>query len=177
MPGCTTFRPADARETAASYIYALGNPGPTLFALSRTNLPLLEGTGLEVAKGGYVLQDCQGTPDVILMGSGSELQLCVEAAKVLSDEGKKVRVVSMPSMELFLRQGPAYRDAVLPPAVKARVAVEAGSSFGWREVIGDAGEAVCIDHFGASAPGGVLFEKFGFTVENVVAKAKASMAK
>ena len=107
MPGCTTFRPADARETAASYIYALGNPGPTLFALSRTNLPLLEGTGLEVAKGGYVLQDCQGTPDVILMGSGSELQLCVEAAKVLSDEGKKVRVVSMPSMELFLRQGPA----------------------------------------------------------------------
>ena len=177
MPGCTTFRPADARETAASYLYALGNPGPTLFALSRTNLPLLEGTGLEVAKGGYVLQDCQGTPDVILMGSGSELQLCVEAAKVLSDEGKKVRVVSMPSMELFLRQGPAYRDAVLPPAVKARVAVEAGSSFGWREVIGDAGEAVCIDHFGASAPGGVLFEKFGFTVENVVAKAKASMAK
>lgn len=175
--GCTTFRPADARETAASYLYALGNPGPTLFALSRTNLPLLEGTGLEVAKGGYVLQDCQGTPDVILMGSGSELQLCVEAAKVLSDEGKKVRVVSMPSMELFLRQGPAYRDAVLPPAVKARVAVEAGSSFGWREVIGDAGEAVCIDHFGASAPGGVLFEKFGFTVENVVAKAKASMAK
>lgn len=177
MPGCTTFRPADARETAASYVYALGNPGPTLLALSRTNLPLLEGTGLEAAKGGYVIQDCDDTPDVLLIGTGSEVQLCVEAAKALAADGKKVRVVSMPSMELFLRQGAAYRDAVLPPSVKARVAVEAGSSFGWCEVIGDAGETVCIDHFGASAPGAELFKQFGFTVENIVAKANASMAK
>lgn len=177
MPGCTTFRPADARETAAAYVYALGHPGPTLMALSRTNLPLLDGTGLGVSKGGYVLQDCDGTPDVLLIGTGSELQLCVEAAKQLTSAGKKVRVVSMPSMELFLRQGPAYRDAVLPPAVRARVAVEAGSSFGWREVIGDAGETVCIDHFGASAPGAKLFEEFGFTAANIVAKAHASMAK
>jgi transketolase len=126
-----------------------------------------------VAKGGYILEDSQGTPEIILIGSGTELDLCVKAAASLSSEGRQVRVVSMPCIELFEEQDSAYRESVLPAAVRRRVVVEASSSFGWHKYSGFDGDTVSIDRFGASAPGGVCLEKFGFTVENVVAKAKA----
>lgn len=175
MPNCSLFRPADAREVAAAYVYGLGHAGPTLLALSRQNLPLYDGTGIQAVKGAYVLEDCAGTPDVILIGTGSEVELCVKAAQTLREQGTAVRVVSMPSMEVFLRQDEAYQQSVLPKACRARVGVEAGSSFGWHAIVGDAGELVCIDHFGGSAPAATLFAAYGFTTENVVEKAKASM--
>ncbi|NQV10897.1 MAG: transketolase, partial [Cyanobacteria bacterium] len=127
----------------------------------------------QVAKGAYVLEDCDGTPDLILIGSGTELDLCVKAAEQLSAEGKKVRVVSIPCVELFEEQDAGYRESVLPAAVRKRVVVEASGSFGWHKYSGFDGATVSIDRFGASAPGAVCLEKFGFTVENVVAKAKA----
>ncbi|NJL41865.1 MAG: transketolase, partial [Leptolyngbyaceae cyanobacterium SM1_4_3] len=140
----------------------------------RQNLPNLAGTSMEgVAKGAYAIVDSDGTPDLILIGTGSEVSLCVEAASKLTAEGKKVRVVSMPSWELFEAQDAAYKESVLPKAVTKRVAVEAGTSFGWSKYLGTEGDSVSIDRFGASAPGGVCMEKFGFTVDNVLAKAKA----
>jgi transketolase len=125
-----------------------------------------------VAKGAYILSDSDGTPDLILMGTGSETQLCVKAAEQLRGEGKKVRVVSMPSWELFEAQDAQYRESVLPKAVTKRLSVEAGTSFGWSKYTGSEGGSVSIDTFGASAPGPVCMENFGFTVDNVVAKAK-----
>jgi transketolase len=126
-----------------------------------------------VSKGGYILSDSDGTPEIILMGTGSETHLCAEAAEKLRAEGKKVRVVSMPSWEIFDEQDDVYRESVLPKAVTKRLAVEAGSSFGWCRYVGSEGDTVCIDRFGVSAPGGVALKNFGFTVDNVVAKAKA----
>jgi len=126
-----------------------------------------------VAKGGYAVINCEGTPDLILIGTGSEVGLCVTAAEKLAAEGKKVRVVSMPSTDLFDAQDAAYRESILPKAVTKRLVVEAGTSFGWHKYIGTEGDAVCIDRFGASAPGGVCLEKFGFSVDNVYDKAKA----
>ncbi len=175
MPNCHTFRPADAKETVAAYLYALEHNGPTLLALTRQNVGLLENTGLLAKRGAYTIVDCEGDPDVILIGTGSETELCVKAANALKEQNKRVRVVSMPCMELFYEQDEAYRESVLPKRIKARVAVEAASSFGWHRIIGDCGETVCIDHFGASAPGPKLFEEFGFTLDNVVAKAVIAM--
>lgn len=175
MPNCHTFRPADAHETAAAYVFALQNDGPTLLALSRQNLPLYEQSGMQATKGAYVLSDCEGVPEVILIGTGSEVELCMQAADVLREQGKRVRVVSMPCMELFFAQDEAYRESVLPAQCKARVGVEAGSSFGWHRVVGDAGQLVCLDHFGASAPANVLFAQFGFTVEHVVEQAQKAL--
>ncbi len=126
-----------------------------------------------VAKGAYPIVDCDGTPDIILIGTGSEVSLCVAAAEKLSSEGKKVRVVSMPSWELFEAQDAAYKESVLPKAVTKRLSVEAGASFGWHKYVGTEGDTVSIDTFGASAPGGTCMEKFGFSVDNVLAKAKA----
>ncbi len=125
-----------------------------------------------VAKGAYILVDCDGTPDLILMGTGSEVQLCVGAAEKLSGEGKKVRVVSMPCWEIFEEQDDSYKESVFPKAVKKRVSVEAAASFGWTKYVGMEGACVSIDRFGASAPGAVVMEQFGFTVDNVVATAK-----
>ncbi|MGB5770451.1 MAG: transketolase C-terminal domain-containing protein, partial [Crocosphaera sp.] len=125
------------------------------------------------AKGAYAIVDCDGTPDIILMGTGSEVSLCVGAAEKLTSEGKKVRVVSMPSWELFEAQDAAYKESVLPKAVTKRLSVEAGASFGWHKYVGMEGDTVSIDTFGASAPGGTCMEKFGFSVDNVLAKAKA----
>ena len=143
-------------------------------AFSRQNLPNLAGSSIEgVAKGAYPVIDCEGTPELILIGTGSEVGLCVQVAEKL--EGRKVRVVSMPSWELFEAQDAAYKESVLPKAVTKRITVEAGISMGWHKYAGDAGEIVAIDSFGASAPGGVCMEKFGFTVENVLAKAKAML--
>lgn len=177
IPNLTVIRPADGTETSGAYKVAISNAQankPTLMAFSRQNLPNLAGSSMEgVAKGAYSVVDCDGTPDLILIGTGSELNLCVEAATKLAAEGKQVRVVSMPSWELFEAQEAAYRESVLPKAVTKRVAVEAGSSFGWSKYIGTEGDSVSIDRFGASAPGGICLEKFGFTVDHVLTKAKA----
>lgn len=175
IPNLLVIRPADGTETSGAYKVAIANRHrPTLLALSRQNLPNLAGSTIDnVAKGAYILSDCEGTPDLILIGTGSEVNLCLQAAKELSAEGTKVRVVSMPCWELFDEQDGAYRESVLPAAVKKRLAVEAGSSFGWCKYTGTDGDVVGIDSFGASAPGGVCLEKFGFTLANVVAKAKA----
>jgi transketolase len=178
IPNLTVFRPADGNETSAAYKVAIeyaNQHRPTLMAMSRQALPNLGGTIEQAAKGAYVLSDSEGTPDIILIGTGSEVSLCVKAAEQLKGEGKKVRVVSMPSWEVFEEQDAAYKESVLPKDAKKRLAVEAGISFGWCRYVGDQGGTISIDHFGASAPGGVCMEKFGFTVDNVVSKAKALM--
>jgi transketolase len=175
IPNLLVMRPADGNETSGAYKVAIENrKRPTLLALTRQNLPNLAGSSIEgVAKGAYVAVDCDGTPDMILIGTGSEVSLCVDAAAKLTAEGHKVRVVSMPCWELFDEQDEAYRESVLPKAVTKRLAVEAGSSFGWCRYVGSAGATVTVDGFGASAPGDIIMEKMGFTVDNVVAKAKA----
>ncbi|MEA5533202.1 transketolase [Crocosphaera sp. XPORK-15E] len=177
IPNLTVFRPADGNECSGAYKIAIEKSKkhePSLLAFTRQNVPNLPGTSMEgVAKGGYTIVDCSGTPDLILMGTGSELSLCVTAAEKLTSEGKKVRVVSMPSWELFEAQDAAYKESVLPKAVTKRLSVEAAASFGWHKYVGSEGDTVSIDTFGASAPGGTCMEKFGFSVENVLAKAKA----
>jgi transketolase len=175
IPNLLVMRPGDGTETSGAYKVAVSETKrPTLLALSRQNLPNLAGTSLEgVAKGAYIITDCEGTPDVILIGTGGELYLCDKAAAVLKEAGIKARVVSMPCWELFEEQSAEYKESVLPKAVKKRLAVEAGSTMGWHRYITDEGDVLGVDTFGASAPGGVILEKFGFTVDNVVAKAKA----
>ena len=175
IPNLLVMRPGDGTETSGAYKVAVSEKKrPTLLALSRQNLPNLAGTSLEgVAKGAYIITDSEGTPDVILIGTGGELYLCDKAAAVLKEAGIKARVVSMPCWELFEEQSAEYKESVLPKAVKKRLAVEAGSTMGWHRYITDEGDVLGVDTFGASAPGGVILEKFGFTVDNVVAKAKA----
>lgn len=175
IPNLVVLRPADGNETSGAYKVAIERRNaPTLIAFTRQGLPNLAGSSIEAAtKGAYVLSDSDGTPDIILIGTGSEVSLCVEGAEQLREEGKKVRVVSMPSWELFDAQDEAYRESVLPKAVTKRLGVEAGVSFGWCRYLGTEGDMISIDRFGVSAPGGVAMAKFGYTVENVVAKAKA----
>lgn len=175
IPNLLVMRPGDGNETVGAYKVAVTNrKRPTVLALSRQAMVNQANSAADkVAQGGYILEDCSGTPDLILIGSGTELDLCVKAAAQLSAEGKAVRVVSMPCVELFEEQDAAYRESVLPAAVRKRVVVEASSSFGWHKYAGFDGATVSIDSFGASAPGGVCLEKFGFTVDNVVATAKA----
>jgi transketolase len=180
IPGNTVIRPCDANETAEAWRAALANRhGPTCFALTRQALPTLDrsklGTASGLHQGAYVLRDAPH-PQVILIGTGSEVQLCLGAAEKLAAEGVAARVVSMPSWELFERQPQAYRDAVLPPEVRARVAVEAASSFGWHRWIGDHGAFVGMHGFGASAPLADLLKKFGFSVDAVVAAARRQLA-
>ena len=180
IPQLAIVRPADANETAASWrsILKRNQGGPAGIVLSRQNLPVLEGTSAEgVDKGGYVLADSPtGSVDVQLLATGSEVSLAVDAQKALASEGIGARVVSLPCLEWFAEQDQDYRDSVILPDVKARVSVEAGSTFGWAGYVGDAGRSVGIDHFGASAAGGKLFEEFGFTVDHVVSAAKESIA-
>jgi len=178
IPDLTVIRPADGNETSAAYKVALENrDAPTLLALSRQKLPILEGSSIANAeKGGYVLSDSEGTPELILIGTGSEVMLCVEAAQQLRGEGKAVRVVSLPSWELFEAQDEAYRESVLPKAVTKRLAVEAGTTFGWCRYVGAEGAVIGIDRFGASSPGGLAMENFGFTVENVLKTAKSVLS-
>ncbi|NEQ81445.1 MAG: transketolase [Moorea sp. SIO2I5] len=175
IPNLVVLRPADGNETSGAYKVAIERRNaPTLLAFTRQGLPNLAGSSIEAAtKGAYVLSDSDGTPDIILIGTGSEVSLCVQGAEQLREEGKKVRVVSMPSWELFEAQDEAYRESVLPKAVTKRLGVEAGVSFGWCRYLGTEGDMISIDRFGVSAPGGVAMAKFGYTVENVVAKAKA----
>lgn len=176
IPQLIVMRPADGTETSGAYKVAVENAAqnrPTLLCLSRQGLPNLAGSSIEgVTKGAYAVVDCEGTPDLILIGTGSEVGLCVQAAEQLSSKGTKVRVVSMPSWEQFEAQDAAYKESVLPKAVKKRLSVEAGSSMGWSRYVTDEGASLSVDTFGASAPGGTCLEKFGFTLENVVAKAK-----
>ena len=174
MPNLRVIRPADANETASAWRLAIERGGPTALVLSRQNLPVLAGTDDydDLARGAYVLGDAESTPDVVLIGTGSEVQLCVAAAEQLAAEGVTPRVVSMPSWELFAEQDDAYRASVLAVDVP-RVSVEAGSTFGWSAW---ADASVGIDHFGASAPGGEVMERFGITAENVVAQARLLLA-
>jgi transketolase len=167
-PGVTVFRPADGKETAAGYILALQNQGPTCLILSRQNLPAYEQTGPGALKGGYILQDVTN-PDIILIASGSEVALIVKAAAVLAEQGIAARVVSMPSMEVFEQQPAEYRETVLPTALRSRLAVEAGASMPWYRYVGLDGCVLGIDRFGASAPAEILFEQYGMTVDRVVA--------
>ncbi|CAO4146241.1 Transketolase [Methylorubrum aminovorans] len=182
IPGLVTLRPADANEVAEAYrvIFSLKNQ-PTVLALSRQPLPTFDRSKYApasgTAKGAYVLADCDGTPDVILIGTGSEVQLCVGAYETLTGEGVKARVVSMPSWDLFERQDEAYRNSVLPPDVLARVAVEQGSVIGWDRYAGSSGAIVGMHTFGASAPIKDLLGKFGFTAEKVIEAARAQVAK
>ncbi|MBW4459875.1 MAG: transketolase [Nodosilinea sp. WJT8-NPBG4] len=175
IPNLIVIRPADGTETSGAYKIAVEHrKTPTLMAFSRQNLPNLPGSSIEgVAKGAYTVDDCDGTPDLILIGTGSEVSLCVNAAQELRAAGTKVRVVSMPSWELFDAQDAAYQESVLPKAVTKRLAVEAGITMGWCRYVGGEGDVIGVDRFGASAPGDLVMEKFGFTVENVVSRAKA----
>ncbi|HEY0890954.1 MAG TPA: transketolase [Nocardioides sp.] len=184
IPGLDVVRPADANETAAAWLQILQHTDrPAGLILSRQNVPTFPrgeqgfATTENVGKGGYVLVEADGAqPDVILIGTGSEVQLAVAAREQLKSEGINARVVSMPSIEWFEQQTQAYRDQVLPPTVKARVSVEAGLRLGWREYVGDAGRMVSLEHFGASADGARIFREFGFTPEAVAQAAKDSIA-
>ena len=171
IPNLDVLRPCDARETAACWLAALTNTsGPSALLLTRQGLPALDGTeaGFDsVSRGAYVLSS-DDAPDLVLMATGSEVQLVVEAAETLRTQGRQVRVVSVPSMDRFLAQDASYRDQVVPPSVRQRVAVEAGRTMGWQALVGDAGAIVGIDRFGESAPASVLAEHFGFTAESVV---------
>ncbi|SEN25366.1 transketolase [Sphingomonas gellani] len=181
IPGLDVIRPGDANETTQAWRAALeASSHPTCLIFSRQALPTLDrgkyASADGVMKGGYVLADCDGTPDVVLIATGSELSLAVEAHETLAGEGVKSRVVSLPSWFRFEREDQAYRDSVLPPATKARLAIEMAGEMGWARYVGTHGDTVTMSTFGASAPISKLQDKFGFTVDNVVAKAKALIA-
>lgn len=173
MPNFHVFRPCDAVETAAAWYSAVtSEKTPTALVLTRQNLAPMAGSSRDALKGGYVIDDCEGTADVILMASGSEVELAVKAKAVLESQGTKVRVVSMPCMDLFEEQTEEYKESVLPKAVRKRVAIEALSDFGWGRYVGLDGAYVTMKGFGASGPAAQLFEHFGFTVDHVVATVK-----
>ena len=174
MPNFNVFRPADATETIAAWYSAVNSKEtPTALVLTRQNLPQLAGSSKEALKGGYVVaESSKEAPDAILIASGSEVSLAIEAKEVLTKEGIDVRVVSMPCMDIFEKQSDEYKEKILPKSVRARVAVEALSEFGWGKYVGIDGKTICLDRFGASALADVLFKEFGFTVENVVKAVK-----
>ncbi|MDR1913351.1 MAG: transketolase [Clostridiales bacterium] len=173
IPGFTVIRPCDTRETAAAWYLALTRKSPTALALSRQGLPAQEGSGKAALKGAYILRgSIEEIPDIILLASGSEVDLICKAADELKTRGIKARAVSMPSMEVFDEQDVNYRESVLPKTVRKRLAVEAASGFGWHKYIGLDGDIICINSFGASGPANLLFEKYGFTVENIVSHAE-----
>jgi transketolase len=179
IPNLLVFRPADGNETSGAYKIAVERrKQPSLLAMSRQALPQLDGSSIEgVARGAYILSGSDDLPDIILVGTGSEVSLCVQAAEKLRAEGHKVRVVSMPCWELFEEQDEAYKNTIFPKADQKRLIVEAASSFGWHKYIGNEGAMISIERFGVSAPGGVAMEKFGYTVDNVVAEAKKVLGK
>jgi transketolase len=181
IPGLTVLRPADANETAESWAFAVEHNGPTLFALTRQNVPHLDRASAKnpsVARGAYILSEAEGgKPDVILIGTGSEVALCAKAQEKLKGYGVKARVVSMPGMSLFEQQDEAYRESVLPKSVRKRVTVEAGSTFGWHRWAGDEGIVIGIDRYGASAPGDEILRNLGMTVEHVTSAALRLMGR
>ncbi|NSL51094.1 transketolase [Calidifontibacillus erzurumensis] len=183
MPNLTTIRPADGNETVAAWKVALESENrPTALVLSRQGLPTIEGTKEKayegVRKGAYVISKSEKeTPDALILATGSEVNLAIEAQKVLKEEGIYVSVISMPAWNLFEEQSEEYKESVLPKNVKKRLAVEMGSSLGWHRYVGSEGDIIAIDQFGASAPGEKLMQEYGFTVENVVARVKALLEK
>lgn len=173
-PNFRVFRPADRQETAAAWFSALSSTDcPTAIVLSRQNLPQLCRDGKEALKGAYILSDSEKTPELIFIATGSELELAEKAGEVLRGEGKAVRVVSMPSMEIFEMQSEEYKEKILPSSVEKRISVEALSSFGWGKYVGLKGASLSMDSFGASAPAKELFNHFGFTVENLLKLARS----
>jgi transketolase len=176
IPNFILIRPADANETAAAWRIAMERQKPTSLVLTRQALPILDpeqfGTAEGVARGAYVLADVDTVADILLLATGSEVHLALEAGKkLLNEHGIKARVVSMPSWELFVEQSQQYRDQVLPPQVKKRLSIEAACTMGWSRWVGDQGESIGVDRFGASAPAAEVFKHYGFTVDNVVARA------
>lgn len=170
MPNINVFRPADATETAMAWYSAITSKNtPTVLALSRQNLPQLKGSSKNALKGGYIIDDSfKKIPDAIIIASGSEVNLAIEAKKQLIEEGFDIRVVSMPCMDIFAQQSENYQESILPSSVEKRLVVEAGSSICWGKYLGFKGKTITMDTFGASAPADILFKKFGFTVENIV---------
>ncbi|MTI71653.1 MAG: transketolase [Firmicutes bacterium] len=179
IPNLTLFRPADSKETVIAWMEALKNTnGPSAICLTRQSVPLLEGVNKGAHSGGYILRKEDGDkPDIILMGSGSEVSLLTKAHEKLKEEGINSRVVSMISLEEFDLQPKVYKESVLPKEVKKRISVEAASTYGWHKYVGDQGRVIGIDEFGASAPGEILMEKYGFTVDNIVKNAKEILDK
>ncbi|MFJ5213070.1 transketolase-like TK C-terminal-containing protein, partial [Streptomyces nigra] len=183
IPGLNIVRPADANETAIAWREILrrwtkeyGKGAPHGLALTRQGVPTYEANE-DTVRGGYVMFEAEGgEPEVVLIATGSEVHVAVEARERLQADGVPTRVVSMPSVEWFEEQDQGYRDSVLPPSVRARVAVEAGIGLTWHKYVGDAGRIVSLEHFGASADGKVLFQEYGFTAENVAAVARESLA-
>lgn len=176
IPGVTVIRPADANETREAWRAAMApGAGPTALILSRQKLPVIDrkvfGDAAGLAKGGYVLSDCEGRAEILLIGTGAEVHLVLGAQKKLAEAGVRARVVNLASWELFEQQDAAYRETVLPPDVPTRLAVEAGQTLGWERYVGRREAVVGIETFGTSAPGGLVLERYGFTVENVVEKA------
>jgi transketolase len=175
IPGLTVIRPADGNETSAAWAYAMkNNDNPVALILTRQNLPILEGTATSrdtISKGAYVISEAaNGQPQGILIATGSEVQLAVASQKALAEKGVHVRVVSMPSWDLFEKQEKSYKESVLPKGVKARLAIEMASPFGWERYVGDEGAVLGISTFGASAPGDRVIQEYGFTVDNVIAQ-------
>jgi transketolase len=178
IPNLTVIRPADANETAAAWRFTVSGSKPTALILTRQKVPVLDpesypdaSQGME--KGAYILADSNGSPQVILLATGSEVHLALEARSRLLEEGIEARVVSMPSWELFSEQPKAYRESVLPPACKVRLSLEAASSMGWHRWVGDSGDVLCVDRFGSSAPGGVVMEQYGFHVDHVLERVRS----
>jgi len=177
VPNMTVIRPADANETLEAWRLALTNTkGPTTLVFSRQNLPVLDrsicGAASDSRRGGYTLWESSPDPELILIATGSEVFLTLNAARKLSEQGTKVRVVSLPSWEIFDKQPQEYRDNVLPPTITDRIAVEAGIKLGWEHYTGLKGKIIGMNSFGASAPGPVLYERYGFTVEKIMAAAE-----
>jgi len=183
IPGLDVVRPADANETAVAWRTILENTDrPAGLILSRQNLPIIDRTVFAsaegVSKGAYILADASsGKPDAILIATGSEVPIAIAARELLEAQGMATRVVSMPCQEWFMEQDPAYRQLVLPPDVKVRASIEAAVTMGWRDFVGDHGEMLGLNHYGASAPGAVLFEQFGLTADRLVAAVHSSLSK
>jgi transketolase len=177
IPNLTVIRPADANETVEAWRLAVERKKPVCLILTRQKLPIIDrslhASARETARGAYIISNCEGTPDLLLLASGSEVSLAMKAQDKLLETGVRARVVSMPSWEIFAEQPAEYRQSVLPAEIKGRLAVEAGSGLGWHRWVGDHGEVISIDRFGMSAPGGEVMSKFGFNVENVVERATA----
>ena len=177
IPNVVVLRPADATETAEAWKVAMAHrDGPTVLVMGRQNLPVLDrGTyaaAAGVQQGGYVLWESSDVPEVILIGTGSEVHIALDAGKILEGKGIRARVVSLPSWELFDAQPAEYRDAVMPPVIRARVSIEASTPLGWERYVGIDGRAMGIPHFGASAPAGILYEKFGLTAQRMADEAE-----
>ena len=176
IPNLTVIRPADANDTVYAWQAAIENNGPTALILSRQGLPVYDrtkvGSAEGVLKGGYIMKDCSGKPAVIIIATGSEVELALKSAEALEKENIPARVVNLASWEIFEKQSDEYKESVLPKDVKARLSIEAGVKFGWKEYTGSYGDSISIEKYGASAPDKILFEKYGFTVENVVQKVK-----